>query len=393
MTAAMLDEGAGERDALGLSSAVNDLGASLHSSAALDGSRVSLFVLKKHIDAGFGLFADVVARPRFEPAEFTRVHELWTAALQRRADDAGQVARLVTRAVMYGADTPYGHPTAGNIDTAKTITLDDVKRFYAQGWRPDAALLIAAGDITKPEVDRLVASRLGAWRRPAGAVPARVPPPSPLSSRPKLVLVDRPDAPQSVVTVARPGVAAGHRDAPVLDLVNTALGGSFTSRLNQNLREDRGWTYGARSAFLETRGVGTFVARASVFTNVTSASVRQITAEIERISARGLSPREHHKVRARDLTDLVESNETVQGLVGRLSSLAMLGLPANFDAQASAARQAATREQLTALAAQHLDARALSVVVVGPRALLGAQLSALGLGEPELYDAEGRPVP
>jgi predicted Zn-dependent peptidase len=207
------------------------------------------------------------------------------------------------------------------------------------------------------------------------------------------VLVDRPDAPQSVVTVAHAGVAASHASAPLLDLVNTALGGSFTSRLNQNLREDRGWTYGARSAFLETRGNGSFVARASVFTNVTAASVRQIVAELERMARRGLSPREHHKVRARDLTGLVEASETIQGIAGRLSSLAMLELPADFDAQASAARQAASRDQLTALAAQYLDTSALSVVVVGPKEQLAVQLRALGMGEPELYDPEGKPVP
>ena len=217
-------------------------------------------------------------------------------------------------------------------------------------------------------------------------------PQKPLTQRPHLVLVDRPDAPQAIILLAGKGVAADNPHAPLLELVNTALGGSFTSRLNQNLREDHAWTYGARSAFLETRGVGTFIAQAAVFSEVTAAALGEMLRETRQMAAKGLTADELYKVRARDLTDLIETHETIDGLVGRLGSLAILGLPHDFDAKASTARQAATAEQLADLAKQYLKVDDASIIVVGPRDQLLTQLRALNLGEPQLWSAQGRPL-
>jgi predicted Zn-dependent peptidase len=293
---------------------------------------------------------------------------------------------------LYGPDTPYGHPSSGYVDSARAITLEEAKQFYHTAWRPDHAHLVVAGAITKAELDALLARHLGDWRKPDAPLPARIEAPAPQETRPRMILVDRADAPQAVVLVASPGVAAAAPDAPLLALVNTALGGSFTSRLNQNLREDKGWTYGARSAFLQTRGTGAFVAQAAVFTNVTAPALREMIGEIDGMAKRGLEDAELHKVRARDLTDLIETHETVDDLVGRLASLGILGLPSDHDAKASAERQQATKEQLNALAARYLDTSQATIIVVGPRAELMTQLRALDLGEPELWSPEGRPL-
>jgi predicted Zn-dependent peptidase len=392
ITAAMLDEGAGDRGALEISTALNDLGADMATSVDRDGSNITLQVLKKHLPKAFDIFADVIARPRFEADEWKRVSTLWKNQLRRRADSPQAVAMVVSAAVLYGPDTPYGHPSGGQVDTAERIALAEAKRFYEQNWRPDEAILIAAGDITKSELDALIAEKLGSWTAPADEPGAEAPVSVPLTTRPRLVLVDRADAPQAVISAVGVGVAASSPSAPLLDLVNTALGGSFTSRLNQNLREDKSWTYGASSAFVETRGIGPFVAQSAVFVQVTGAAVREVLGEIDKMAKSGLTPEEHVKVRARDLTQLIETYETIGGLVGRLSSLALLGLAYDYDAKASHARQAASREELAGLARGALEPSKLTVVVVGPRDALLPQLRSLGLGEPEMWMPEGRPV-
>jgi zinc protease len=392
ITAAMLDEGAGSRGAIEISDTLADMGADMWTSVEHDGSRIALTVLKRHLDAAFGVFADVVARPKFLPDEFARIHKQWLTQLASRNDDVQSVASLVRMAVVYGADTPYGHPSSGLVETAKTIDLAAALDFYKKSWRPDRAILVAAGDITRAELDQLVATHLDDWKKPGTPAPPLAPAAKPLAKRPRLVLVDRPGAPQAVISVVGMGVAANDAKAPLLDLINTALGGSFTSRLNQNLREDHGWTYGARSSFSETRGVGAFAARAAVFTNVTAAALKETLTELDKMAEKGLTEDELAKVRAGDLTSMMETNETLDSLVGRLTSLAMLGLPFDQDARASEARQNAAKPELDALGKVFLDTKTMSIIVVGPRDEVLPQLKTLGLGEPEMWTVEGRPA-
>jgi zinc protease len=390
LTADMLDEGAGKRDAVGLSTAVNDLGASLSTGATADGSVVALSVLKKNFAPAFEIMSDVVARPRFEPKEFKRVSDLWKGDLKKRADDPNSVARVVSHAVLYGIDTPYGHPSDGLVATAAKVDLGAIKAFYAKSWRPDVATLVAAGDLSKDELAKAIESAFGSWKAPKSA-----PTPAPQvggvkAQRPRLVVVDRTDAPQSVITVVREGVSASDPKAPLLDLISTALGGSFTSRLNQNLREDHGWTYGARSGFAEVRGQGWFSASAAVVTEQTGPSLKEMLGEIGKMSASGLTEEEFGKVKAQDRADLVQTYETVSGVSARLGALAMLSLPPDFDAAASRSRQAATPAQLAALD-QAVDAKNATVIVVGPAAAVVPQLAKIGLTNPEYWDPEGSP--
>lgn len=387
ITADMLDEGAGSRDAVQLSTAINDLGASLSAGAGVDGSSVSLVVLKKNLAPAFELFGDVVVRPRFEDKEWRRVSGLWKNDLQKRAQDPGAVSRVAIAAALYGADSPYGHPSNGLVSTAGRIDLPSVKGFYAGHYRPDKATLVVAGDVTRAELEPLLASALASWKAPAAAAP-----PSPIgkprANPPRLVIVDRPEAPQSVLAVVREGVAASDPKAPLLELVNTALGGSFTSRLNQDLREEHGWSYGAGSRFAETRGTGAFIAYASVITEATGKATQAMLADLDKMATGGLTPDELDKVRAQDRADLVQTYETVGSISRRLGTLATLGLPPGFDATASRARQQAGKVELDALAAA-VTPKGATVIVVGPAAAVTPQLEAAGLGQPELYDTEG----
>src|SRR6185437_13880378 len=268
----------------------------------------------------------------------------------KRSEDPVAVARVVMSAVLYGPASPYGHPSDGLVATAAKVDLPAVKAFYAAHFRPDKATLVVAGVVTRADLMPLLDSSLGGWKAPPKPPEAEATVtlrPSP----PRLVLVDRPDAPQSVIAVVREGVAAGDPRAPLLDLVNTALGGSFTSRLNQDLREAHGWSYGAGSAFTETRGVGAFIARAAVMTDATGPALSAMLADLDKMASAGLTSDEVEKVKAQDRADLVQAYESVNGVGSRLGTLAALGLGAGFDAQASRARQEASKAELDKLAA------------------------------------------
>ncbi len=388
ITADMMDEGAGSRNAIDVSTALQDLGVNLRTSVSLDGTTFSLTVLKKSFGQAFGILADVVARPRFEDKEWKRVSDLWKNSLLKRADDPSDVARVVGNIVAYGRNHPYGHPTDGFVSSAKGIDLAAVKAFYGAQYRPDKIVLSIAGDITKAEVAAAVDDAFGAWK-PAPAPPAEAREVDTKWVRPRLVLVDRPDAPQSVIMVMREGIRLQDPDAPMYDLVNTALGGSFTSRLNQNLREDHGWTYGAGSAFTETKRGGAFLARAAVETKHTGEALEEMLKELRNMATGGLSEDELSKVRAQDRADLVQMYESVGGIAGRFATISVLGLNANHDASASRARQGATLDALRKIASA-VDPTKGTIVVVGPREAVGAALAKYG--DPEIWDPEGNPA-
>jgi len=392
LTASMLDEGAGSRGAIDLARALDDLGAHLSTDTNADTSDVSLTVLKRNLGAAFALFGDVVARPRFEPAELKRVRELWHNELVQRDKDPDATARVVFRAALFGPDHPYGHPWDGTLESARAVGLQDVRRFYSATWRPDQATLVCAGDVTRQELDPLLDAAFKSWKAPAGKPPALVTPAAPKGPWPRLVLVDRPGAPQSVVAALRPGIAASDPRAPALMRVNAAIGGSFTSRLNQDLREQRGITYGAQSRFSMSRGPGQVVAWADVVTNKTGEALDAMLSDLRQFAASGLTDDEVERTRSQSRADLVSAYETVEGIAGRLAGDAGLGLGADFEAKASEARDAAQKADLDALARQYFAPEDAVLVVVGPRATVEPMLEKLGLPAPQIRDAAGNVV-
>lgn len=391
-TANMLDEGAGTRGAIELARALDALGARLSTDANADASLVSLTVLKRNLAAGFALFGDVVARPRFEPREFQRVAELWHNELAQREKDPDATARVVFRAALFGPDHPYGHPWDGTLTSARAVGLDDVRRFYRSAWRPDQATLVCAGDVTRAELEPLLDAAFRSWLAPAGHAPAPFVPPAPKGPWPRLVLVDRPDAPQSVVAALRPGIAASDPVAPILGRVNMAIGGSFTSRLNQDLREQRGITYGAQSRFSASRGPGQVVAWADVVTDKTGEALQAMLADLHQFASGGLTDDEVSRTRSQSRADLVSAYETVEGIAAHLAADAGLGLGADFEAKASEARDAAQKADLDALARRYFAPDDAILVVVGPTATVQPMLEKLGLPPPQIRGAEGNIV-
>lgn len=391
-TANLLDRGAGGRGAIEMARALDDLGARVGTDANADASFVSLTVLKSHLREAFALFGDVVARPRLEPAELRRVKELWINELVQRQKDPDATARVVFRAALFGVDHPYGHPWDGTLESARAVGLDDIVRFYASAWRPDQATLVCAGDVTRAELEPLLDASFKSWRTPAGKPRPPLVPAAPKGPWPRVVLVDRPDAPQAVVAALRPGVAASNPLTPALQRVNAAIGGSFTSRLNQDLREKRGLTYGAQSRFSVSRGPGQVVAWADVVTDKTGEALAAMLSDLHDFAAAGLTDDEVGKTRSQARADLVSGYESVEGIVGRLAADASLGLAADFEARASEARDSASKADLDALARDYFGPENAVLVVVGPRTTVQPMLEKLGLPAPQLRDAEGAVV-
>lgn len=396
-TANMLDEGAGSRGALAISRDIDRLGATLRTGAYVDYAFASLTTLKKNLAPASQILGDVVSKPTFSPVEWKRVHELWMNALRERASEPQDVARVVALRQVFG-DTPYGHPTNGTLKSGARVSLDDVKKFYRATWRPDHATVVVAGDVTRAELDPLLDRALAAWRAPSApkpdpsvtSTPSATPGGAPTGEGGRrVVVVDRPDAPQSVIAVARLGVTASEPSARHVVRVNTALGGSFTSRLNQDLREEHGWSYGARSHFSFTKQRGIFTAQAAVHTEHTGDALKAMLGDMGAIAKDGLTGEELAKTRLIARGSLVESFESVEAAAGRLARNAGVGLAPDHEPKASLAVDRATPAELAAAAAAYVDPSRSVIVIVGPRAKIEPQLGALGITSIQASGPEG----
>jgi predicted Zn-dependent peptidase len=386
----MMEQGGGDLDGFALSLAAERLGADLSVLGRRDYSVASLEVTASNLKPALALLADVVLRPQFDGQEWVRSQALWLEDLAARAFQPRALAGLAGDAALYGAEHGYGRPVDGLLASVRDIRLDDVTAFHAASWRLDDATFVVVGDTNTPDLRAAVSAAFTDMPTPPGPRSAQSSPTAPTKAWPRFVIVDRPDSPQTVLRLTWPGPTMDADDRAPLDLVDFVLGGSFTSRLNSNLREDKGYTYGAKSRLPTARGAGPFTAEAAVQAEVTGKALKELLSELEGIGKAGPTEVEVAKARASLRNDDVQAYETVAGAADRVALLAGLGLPGRFDADHAAARARQTPEAIAEAARFFFGERAL-LVAVGDRASILAQLAEEGidLGEPELRDAEG----
>jgi predicted Zn-dependent peptidase len=393
MTAALLEEGTGTRSSLQIADQASYLGVALDADAGWDASRVALHTPVAQLDSALALLADVVVRPSFPVREFERLRrERLTGLLQLR-DEAPAVADRAFARQLFGTQHPYGRPEDGTEASTRALARADVQRFYATHWRPNNATLVVVGDVRADDVARRVEHAFAAWQ-PA-AVPAPVAPAAPAAPAAAVYLVDKPGAPQSSVRIGLPGAARGTPDYFALRVLNTVLGGSFTSRLNQNLREAKGYTYGASSAFALRRAPGPFVAAAEVTREKTDSALVEFMKELRAI-ADTVPTAELEKAKRYLVLQLPAGFETTGDIAAQLVPVVTYGMPLDFFDQLAQRVMAVTQADVQRVARRYLDPSKLTVVVVGDRRAIEAGVRGLGLGPVTVVgvgDVLGTPSP
>ncbi len=393
LAADMLDEGAGDLDALAFSDALDLLGANFSANAGRNTTSVDLSVLKSHFDKALGLYADAVLRPTFDSAEWDRVRSLHLQGLKQAQDRPGSVASLVGMRVFYGDDHPYGRPSEGTVGTVEKLAVEDVKTAWGQLAAPGNATFFIAGDLTRDEAREKLEAAFGGWKDPAGFVAAEKPElGAPANDKMRLVLVDKPGAVQTVIRFYMPGPKYSDSRRLHFDLLNTVLGGSFTSRLNQNLRERNGFTYGARSQFVMTPTAGYFSAGSDVGSEVTGAAITEFFNEFNALRSGDVSVEEAGKTRETNRMDMIQSFQGLGGLIAIAQTLESNGLPFNSLGKDLDTIAVATEADLNGLAPAALPLDKALLVLVGDKATILEQIKDLDLPEPEELTVTGDPV-
>jgi zinc protease len=386
LTAAMLDEGAGSHSALEIADEIEFLGAELGATSSFDASAVRLNVPVRALEAALSIMADVALRPTFPADELERLREERLTALLQARDDVAAVAAAAFPRVVYGGMHRYGTSAIGTTATLAAFTRQQLSAFHAQMYRPTSATLIVVGDITAATVLPLLENAFGAWTVQRAASKAAVPAAVRQRAR-EVTIVDMPGAEQSAIRVGTVGVARSTPDYFPLQVLNTVLGGSFTSRLNQNLREEHGYAYGANSRFDMRLAPGPFVAAANVQTDKTAESVTEIFNELAAIRS-PIAADELAKAKNYLALGFPGAFETIEDLAARIEELAIYGLPDRYYSDYTAAIGGVMAATVQRAATAHIEPDTLAVVVVGDRTRIEGGIRALNLGPVRILGVE-----
>jgi predicted Zn-dependent peptidase len=387
LTAAMLTEGAGGKGSLAIADELDFLGADLGASSSFDASLVALSVPVARLAPALGVMADVVLRPDFPQSELDRLREQRLTALRTAKDSPPAIASVAFPLVVYGPGHRYGGTAGGTSETITGFTREDLRQFHATHFRPDQASLVVTGDLTPSAVLPLLETAFGGWRAPAVAAPAgAVPTPQPLKAR-TVTIVDKPGAPQSVIQIGAVGVPRTTPDYFALEVLNTVLGGSFTSRLNQNLREQHGYTYGARSGFDMRRAAGPFSAAASVQTDKTAEAVTEFFKELNGVRA-PIPADELAKAKNYVALSFPGEFESSADVAGMFAELIVYDLPDDYYATYVDRVLAVTSADVERVAKQYIVPDRLAVVIVGDRQAIEPKVKALALGPVQVLNVD-----
>lgn len=379
--AGMLDEGAGTRDVLALQSELAYLGANLATSADWDRVTIGLKVPVRTLPAALALMGDVVLRPSFRAEEVRRQRDLRLTGLLQSRDQPGTLAGLAFNQAVYPATHPYSRNAIGDSVTVATYDSAKVRRFYEGTVRPERATIFIVGDVREADIRSLITRQFGTWRATGSAI--ALPAPAPAAQHPattRVWLVDKPEAAQSVIMIGWPGVERSSPDHAALLVMNTLLGGSFTSRLNMNLRETKGYSYGANSGFAFRVAAGPFIASSSVRTNVTDSSLVEIFKELRGVRDSVVPPEELNRAKMFVELGLPGTLESTSQIAGQLAQLATFGLTLEELPRLAARVRAVTAADVQRVARQYLTPDRAHVVVVGDLARVKAPVEQLGLG-------------
>lgn len=390
LTADLLDEGSVGRSGLALHEALDGIGARLGTEVGSDSTTVSISTVAHHVVEGLGLLAEIVAQPRLDPADVGRVRDLRRSRVQQLRAVSGAVADRVFIETLFQGH-PYGHLGIGTDASLASLTAAQVAAFHRDAYHLGSATLIAVGALTHQQLRDAAEQTFGALRvlppDPAVVVaPADFGAVGPCATR--LVLIDRPGAVQSELRIGHVAVARDAPDYHALQVLNVVLGGQFVSRLNQRLREEKGYTYGVRTGFDCRRAPGPFAMHGSVQADATAECVREVLSQMAEIGTdRPVTDGELEMARAALTRGFARGFETAGQVARGVASLVLHELPAEYYDRFVPYVEAVDAAAVTAAATAHLRADEAVAVIVGPAAELASDLTALGLGEPVRVEA------
>lgn len=384
MTLDMLDEGTGDRSAIQMHEALAAIGAQLDTDIGSDASLLGTTVLSRFVDRALRLLSDILVRPALREDDFTRVRQLRLHRLTQLRDLPSALADRTFTNLLYGSH-PYGHTPLGNEQSLAEMSVGDVREFHGATLKPTDTTLVAVGDCDHDTIHRLAADAFADWNGSAGVL-GRFEDALPHPAR--LNVIPRPGAPQSELRIGHVAVARKTSDYHALVAANMVLGGQFVSRINLNLREEKGFTYGARTSFDFRQQPGPFMLQVSVHTAATGRAIEESIGEIRDIRGGRPVTTDELAMGVAALTRGYARNfETAEQIARAVSQLVLHDLPDDYFAQFVPTVERITPADVMSAAERHLHPDRLTTLIVGDLDAIGASLSALGLGEPVVLPA------
>jgi predicted Zn-dependent peptidase len=390
LTAAMLREGTTTRKSLEIADQIAFLGINLSPSSSWESSTLSLHTPTAQLDSGLALFADVALHPSFPANEFDRIRKSRLTDLIRLRDQGPAIANLAFPAIIYGSGHPYGAATLGTETSVKSLSVGDLQNYYQTNFKPNNSTLVIVGDVNPDQIERKINALFGGWQR--GDVPQLAYADPPKAGTTTIYLIDKPGAAQSSFRIGAVGVPRSTKDYFALSVMNTILGGSFSSRLNQNLRETRGYTYGANSRFDMRRAAGPFSASAEIVAAKSDSALLEFMKELNGI--RQTVPASELSRAKRFLQLQLPGNfETTQDIAFQLVPVALYGLPLDYYNNYVQNIEGITEADVARVAQQYINPSSLVVVIVGDRKSIEPGLKAAGVAPIVIRDMNGQPIP
>jgi zinc protease len=384
LTSNMLMEGTASRSALQIDDQQAYLGVRINAGSAWEQSTVSLHVPTGQLDSATTLLADIVLHPVFSATDLERVRKTRLTALQQKRDRGPTIADLAYAAALYGSDHPYSRPLAGTEASVSALTRDDLVKFHSTFYRPNNATLLVVGDVTPDDMERRGQALFGSWAR--GDISSVTVASAPGASVTTLILVDKPGAAQSSFRLGGIGASRSTKDFFALQVMNTLLGGSFASRLMENLREKHGYTYGVSSSFSYRGSAGPFTASADVVTAKTDSALVEFMHELKSIRDT-VFIEELERAKQFLQLSLPRGFETTRGIASQLLPLVMYDIPLDFYNSAVQRIGAVTQADVQRVARQYIDPNKLTIVIVGDRKVIEPALRTLNPGNIVVRDA------
>ena len=390
---AMLDEGTAKRTSLQISDELAMLGASIGAGSNLDTSSVSLIALKDKLDPALDIYADVILNPAFPEADFQRLQKLQIARIdQEKASPFGMALRVFPK-LIYGAGHPYAIPFTGSgyADTVAKLTRADLVKFHQTWFKPAGATLVVVGDVTMTEIKPKLEKLFQGWT--GGKAPVKKITAVPLAAKSVIYIMDKPDAPQSMVVCGHPAPSSADPDNVAITTMNMILGGDFVSRINMNIREDKHWSYGAQSAIVGARGQRPFLVLAPVQSDKTKETMVEIKGELEGIlGKKPITSDEYANAKNNIVLGLPGQWETMGAVLGSLEEIVEYGLPDDYYQKYPGLVQKLTIADLSKAAAKTVHPESLTWIIVGDRAKIEPKIKELGYKDVFVIDADGNVI-